>query len=91
MTDEDLNERKTFIKAVGMESTKFVNETLFLFLASIIRTSDGEDGTNFARNVEDRICLSVSDCGKRESLPWCCVLELYPSTPHEAEKSGKDY
>ena len=47
MTDEDLNERKTFIKAVGMESTKFVNETLFLFLAGIIRTSDGEDGTNF--------------------------------------------
>ena len=30
-----------------MESTKFVNETLFLFLVGIIRTSDGEDGTNF--------------------------------------------
>ena len=46
MADEHLNERKTFIKAVGMESTKFVNETLFLFLAVIICTSDGDDGTN---------------------------------------------
>ena len=38
---------KTFIKAVGMESTKFVYEMLFLFLAGIICTSDGEDDRNF--------------------------------------------
>ena len=38
-----------FIKAMGMESTKFVNEMLLLFLAGIICTSDGEDGTNLCQ------------------------------------------
>ena len=69
MTDKDLNERKTFIKAVGMESTNFVNKTLFFFLASTIRTSDVEDGTDFCvRN------------GWKGGVKSNTVLHAFPST-----------
>ena len=43
----ELNIRKTFINAIGVDSAKFGNEAHFVSFAPIVATRNGAEGSNF--------------------------------------------
>ena len=57
------NKRKSFVKPVGMNSSNFKNETLFVSFMAIITTRNGSDGTNFF--IRNRVVNSIKKSRNR--------------------------